>query len=251
MGLAKRMSLLFKTKANKVLDRAEDPRETLDYSYQRQLEMLQQVRRGVADVATSRKRVQLQLQQLETSQAKLEAQARAALAQGREDLAREALTRRGGVETQSADLQRQEAELQAQESKLVDAAQRLQAKVESFRTRKETIKASYTAAEAQTKISEAVSGISEEMGDVGLAMQRAQDKAEQMQARAGALDELLASGALEDATQSSDPIQAQLDALGTGGGVDAELQRLKKELGPGSAPAALNPASTAAEGERR
>jgi phage shock protein A len=251
MGLAKRMSLLFKTKANKVLDQAEDPRETLDYSYQRQLEMLQQVRRGVADVATSRKRVQLQLQQLESSQAKLEAQARAALAQGREDLAREALTRRGGIETQSTDLHRQEAELQAQESKLVDAAQRLQAKVETFRTRKETIKATYTAAEAQTKISEAVSGISEEMGDVGLAMQRAQDKAEQMQARAGALDELLASGALEDATQSSDPIQAQLDALGSGGGVDAELQRLKHELGPGSSPAALNPSSTPAQGEGR
>jgi phage shock protein A len=252
MGLAQRMSLLFKTKASKVLDKAEDPRETLDYSYQRQLEMLQQVRRGVADVATSRKRVQLQLQQMAASQAKLEAQARQAVSQGREDLAREALTRRAGIETQTADLERQEADLQAQEAKLADAAQRLQTKVETFRTRKETIKATYTAAEAQTKISEAVSGISEEMGDVGLAMQRAQDKTEQMQARAGALDELLATGALDDATQTSDPIQKQLDALGTGSGVDAELDRLKAELGPGApAPAALNPAPSTAEGERR
>jgi phage shock protein A len=250
MGIAKRMSLLFKTKASKALDKAEDPRETLDYSYQRQLEMLQQVKRGVADVATSRKRVELQLQQFAASQAKLEAQARQALSQGREDLAREALSRRAGIETQTADLERQEADLQAQEAKLSDAAQRLQTKVETFRTRKETIKATYTAAEAQTKISEAVSGISEEMGDVGLAMQRAQDKTEQMQARAGALDELLASGALNDATQTSDPIQAQLDALGTGSGVDAELARLKGELGPGATPAALNPAPTAAEEKR-
>jgi phage shock protein A len=250
MGLAKRMSLLFKTKASKVLDKAEDPRETLDYSYQRQLEMLQQVRRGVADVATSRKRVQLQLQQMANSEAKLESQARQALGQGREDLAREALTRRSAIESQTADLERQEADLEAQEAKLTDAAQRLQAKVEAFRTRKETIKATYTAAEAQTKISEAVSGISEEMGDVGLAMQRAQDKTEQMQARAGAMDELLASGALDDATQTSDPIQRQLDALGSGGDVDAELERMKHELGAGeAAPAALNPA--AAEGDAR
>lgn len=249
MGLAKRMSLLFKTKASKVMDKAEDPRETLDYSYQRQLEMLQQVKRGVADVATSRKRLQLQLQQLASAQAKLENQARQAVSQGREDLAREALTRRASIETQTVDLERQEADLQAQENKLADAAQRLQAKVETFRTRKETIKATYTAAEAQTKISESVSGISEEMGDVGLAMQRAQDKTEQMQARAGALDELLATGALDDATQTSDPIQAQLDALGTGGGVDAELQKLKAELGPAPTPAALNAAP--AEGEGR
>jgi phage shock protein A len=195
--------------------------------------------------------VQLQLQQLESSQAKLENQARQAVSQGREDLAREALTRRAGIETQTADLERQESDLQAQENKLADAAQRLQSKVETFRTRKETIKATYTAAEAQTKISEAVSGISEEMGDVGLAMQRAQDKTEQMQARAGALDELLATGALDDATQTSDPIQAQLDALGTGGGVDAELQRLKAELGPGATPAALNAAPTTEEGASR
>ena len=140
----------------------------------------------------------------------------------------------GNSQTQTADLERQESDLQAQEAKLADAAQRLQVKVETFRTRKETIKATYTAAEAQTKISESVSGISEEMGDVGLAMQRAQDKTEQMQARAGALDELLSSGALDDATQTSDPIQAQLDALGTGsGGVDARIEEAQGGVGAG------------------
>ena len=65
MSLMKRISLIFRSKANKALDRAEDPRETLDYSYQRQLELLPKVRRGVADVATSRKRVELQVNQLE------------------------------------------------------------------------------------------------------------------------------------------------------------------------------------------
>src|SRR6478735_999171 len=103
MSVMKRVSLIFKSKANRALDRMEDPRETLDYSYQRQLEMLTQVRRGVADVATSRKRVELQMNTLQRQQTKLEGQAKQALGNGREDLAREALSRRATLQTQYTD----------------------------------------------------------------------------------------------------------------------------------------------------
>ncbi|MGZ4550836.1 MAG: PspA/IM30 family protein [Blastococcus sp.] len=237
MSLGKRLSLIFKAKASKVLDRAEDPRETLDYSYQRQLEMLQQVRRGLADVATSRKRVELQSQQLTAATERLQQQATTAVAAGRDDLAREALTRRSAAQQQLADLAQQGASLQAEQDKLTAAAERLQAKVEAFRIRKETIKATYTAAEAETRVGEAVSGISEEMSDVGMAMQRAEDKTAQMQARAGAIDELLASGALEDATGSpKDDIQAELDRMSSASSVDAELARLKTAIPAGSPP---------------
>ena len=205
MGVMKRVSLVFKAKANKALDKMEDPRETLDYSYQRQLELLTKVRRGVADVATSRKRVELQMNQLQQQANKLEDQARKALGMGREDLARAALERKASAQSQLNDLQAQYAQLQAEEEKLTVASQRLQSKVDAFRTRKETIKATYTAAEAQTRINEAFTGISEEMGDVGMAIQRAEDKTAQMQARAGAIDELMASGALDDAVGGSQP----------------------------------------------
>jgi phage shock protein A len=237
MSVMKRVTLIFRSKANKALDRMEDPRETLDYSYQRQLEMLQKVRRGVADVATSRKRVELQMNQIQQQSNKLEKQARDALGAGREDLAREALTRRSSAQNQLNDLQAQYASLQAEEEKLTVASQRLQSKVDAFRTRKETIKATYTAAEAQTRINEAFSGISEEMGDVGMAIQRAEDKTAQMQARAGAIDELLASGALEDVSGGAprDDIQAELDRMGAGNDVELELQKLRGELGSGSA----------------
>ena len=234
MGLMKRFSTIFKAKASKTLDRYEDPRETLDYSYERTLEMLQKMRRAVADVATSRKRVELQAQQLQRSAAKLDDQAKQAVAQGRDDLAREALTRRSAIGTQLADLQVQHDQLKAEEAKMVDASQRLQAKVEAFRTRKETMKASYTAAEAQTKVNEAISGISEEMGDVGTAMQRAEDKVASMQARSGALDELMASGALDDASTSSDRLQAELDRGAAEPAVEAELARLKGALTGGT-----------------
>ncbi|SDB80110.1 phage shock protein A (PspA) family protein [Raineyella antarctica] len=237
-GIFQRISTIFNTKANKALDRMEDPRETLDYSYERQLELLRKVRRGVADVATSRKRVELQANQLNQQVDKLDQQARRALEIGREDLAREALTRKSGVTTQLSDLQTQHAQLQQEEEKLVRASQRLQSKVDAFRTKKETIKATYSAAEAQTRISEAFSGIGEEMGDVGLAIQRAEDKTLQMQARAGAVDELLASGALDDPTgMVQDDITRELDQLASTSQVENELAAMKQQLSLGASPA--------------
>lgn len=233
-GLFNRLSTVFRAKADKALDKVEDPRETLDYSYQKQLELLQKVRRGVADVATSRKRVELQANQLNLQIDKLNQQAQKALEVGREDLAREALTRKSGLQQQLGDLQVQHAQLQGEEEKLVRASQRLQAKVDAFRTKKETIKATYSAAEAQTRINEAFSGIGEEMGDVGLAVQRAEDKTAQMQARAGAMDELLASGVLEDATGSTkDDITRELESLSSTSAVEDELAQMKAQLGAG------------------
>lgn len=230
MSLGHRIAALFRARANKALDRAEDPREMLDYSYEQQLELLAQVRRGLADVTISRRRVELQVVQLQQSAAKLQDQAQQALAAGHEDLAREALTRRAAVTSQAGDLQGQQASLQAEQDKLTLASQRLQAKVEAFRTRKETIKAAYTAADAETRIGEAVTGISEEMGDVGMAIQRAEDKTAQMQARAGAIDELMASGALDDVGGKRDDIQSELDAISAGSDVESELSRLRGEI---------------------
>ncbi len=243
MSLMKRISLIFRSKASSALDRAEDPRETLDYSYQRQIELLSKVRRGVADVATSRKRVELQVNQLEQQSQKLHDQAQKALSMGREDLAREALTRKSGLRGQISDLKLQQAQLQGEEEKLTLASQRLQAKVEAFRTKKETIKATYTAAEAQTRINEAFSGISEEMGDVGMAVQRAEDKTQAMQARAGAIDELIASGALDDASSLNrgDDISRELEAMSAQSDVEAELAALK-----GSTPQAIDAPETKA-----
>lgn len=248
MGFWQRFTMIFKSKANRMLDKAEDPRETLDYSYEKQLELLQKVRRGVADVATSRKRVELQMQGLQAQSDKLTQQAKAALAGGREDLAREALTRRSGLTVQLNDLQAQLAQLQAQEEKMVDASQRLQTKIDAFRTRKETIKAQYSAAEAQTKINEAFSGVSEELSDVGLAVQRAEEKTANMQARAGAIDELLASGALEDFTGTSkDNLTRELEAMASANDVETELASMRAELGGGSTPSAIGGGNGAIE----
>ncbi len=239
MGLWQRLTMIFRSKASKAMDRAEDPRETLDYAYQRQVELLQQMRRGVADVATARKRIELQAQQLQLSSGKLEGQARQALGQDREDLAREALARRAALSTQLDDLHRQHDELRSEESRLVEATRVLEDKLQTFRTRKETIKASYTAAEARARIGESMAGISQEMSDLGLAMQRAEDKIATVHARAAALEELMASGALLDLSAPGDRIQAELNVTAARSSVEADLQRLKGELGRGETPRAL------------
>src|SRR5213592_381566 len=209
-GLMSRASLVVKSKFSKLLDRAEDPGETLDYSYEKQLELLQNVKRGIADVVTAKKRLELQETQLQQSIVKLEEQARQALGAGREDLARQALERKSGLQQQLQGLDEQAKQLEAQQEKLIASEKTLSAKVEAFRTQKETIKAQYSAAEAQVRIGEAATGIGEEMADTGLAIERARDKTDQMQARAAAVDELVASGTLEDYTSSGTELDNEL-----------------------------------------
>lgn len=240
----KRVQTIFQAKANDALNKAEDPRQTLDLSYEQQLENLTKVKRAVADVATARKRVEIQAEQLKSQGDKLADQAKAALAQGNEPLAREALTRREAIAGQLKDLEVQHASIDEQQQKLEATAAKLQSEVEAFRTKKETIKASYTAAEASAHVNEAVSGISTSMGDAGAAMQRAQDKVAEMQARSGALDELLASGALTDLTSTNDDIQAQLDKASSTSDIDAQLAALKANGTTSELPAGTSNAPT-------
>src|SRR6186997_2538307 len=236
-SLWQRFRMIFGAKVSKALDRAEDPTETLDYSYEQQLSLLQNIKRGIADVVTAKKRLQMQQATLEQSVVKLETQARQALAAGREDLARQALERKSGVQQQLQDLDTQVKQLEAQQEKLVASEQQLSAKIEAFRSQKEVIKAQYSAAEAQVRIGEAATGIGEQMADTGLAIQRAKDKTESMQARASAVDELVESGALEDFTTGGETdLDRELRQLATGTQVDDELAKMKAEVGSGSAP---------------
>jgi phage shock protein A len=223
------MSTVVQAKMNKIMDKIEDPRETLDLSYEKQLQLLQNVKRGVAEVTTSKKRLELQKAKLQMNLDKLDGQAKEALQAGREDLARKALESKAALQAQSATLDQQIADLSEQQQKLMAAESRLATKVESFRTRKETIKAQYSAAEAQVKVTESVTGISEEMADVGMAVQRAEEKTENMKARSAALDELLEAGTLTDYS-GSDDLDRELAKVKAGSSVDDMLARMKEEM---------------------
>ena len=233
MTLFQRAHDIVQAKANKALDSAEKPDEMLDLSYEQMLDQITQVRRGLVAIAASRKQIELQEQQLQHSVDHLQDQAKAALAQGREDLAREALSRKAAAQEQINAMEPQHEQLTQEEQKLEQTLDALQKRVNNFRTQKEVLKAQYTAAQAETSVGESAAGISKTFGDSGAELQRTQDKIAQMQARAGAVDELLASGVLEDVGGDTDDIQKELDEAGSAAGVDKELAALKAQIGPG------------------
>ncbi len=239
MSLFQRAHDILAAKTNKALDAAEKPDEMLDLSYEQMLDQITKVRQALVTIAASRKRIELQEQQLQHSVDHLTDQAKAALAQGREDLAREALSRKAAAQAQIDGMEPQHQQLTEEEQKMEQTLQVLQDRVNKFRTQKEVLKAQYSAASAESSVNESVAGISTTLGDSGAALQRAQDKIATMQARAGALDELLQSGVLEDVGGDTDDIQKELDEAGTAADVDHELAALKAQIGPGSTPPEL------------
>ena len=243
MSLFQRAHDILAAKTNKALDAAEKPDEMLDLSYEQMLDQITKVRQALVTIAASRKQIELQEQQLQHSVDHLTDQAKAALAQGREDLAREALSRKAAAQAQIDPMEAQHQQLTSEEQKMEQTLQALQQRVNTFRTQKEVLKAQYSAASAESSVNESVAGISSTLGDSGAALQRAQDKIAVMQARAGALDELLQSGVLEDVGGDTDDIQKELDEAGTAADVDHELAALKAQIGPGSAPPELTSGS--------
>jgi phage shock protein A len=232
-SLWERFRSIFGSKVSKALDRAENPTETLDYSYEQQLSLLQNVKRGIADVVTAKKRLQMQQTTLEQSVVKLETQARQALGGGREDLARQALERKSGVQQQLQGLDGQVQQLEDQQQRLVANERELSARIESFRSQKEVMKAQYSAAEAQVKINEAATGLGGKMSDAGAAIDRARAKTEEMQARAAATDELIESGTLEDFTSDRTQLDRELAQMASKSQVESDLERLKLEVAAG------------------
>jgi phage shock protein A len=230
MSLFQRAHDIVAAKANKALDAAERPDEMLDLSYEQMLDQITKVRQGLVSIAAARKRIELQEQQLQHTVDHLNDQAKGALAQGKEDLAREALSRKAAAQQQVAGMESQHQELTEQEQKMEQTLSALQTRVNTFRSQKEVLKAQYTAAQAEAGVSASAAGISGTFGDAGAELQRAQDKIATMQARAGAMDELLQSGVLEDVGGSTDDIQKELDEAGNAAQVDKELAALKAEI---------------------
>ena len=235
MGIFQRAHDIVQAKTNKALDAAEKPDEMLDLSYEKMLEQITQVRRALVDLAASKKRLELQEEQFQHTIDHLQDQAKQALQANREDLAKEALSRKAAAQQQIDEMEPQRQQLDEEEKKLTTTLDALQKRVNDFRTQKETLKAQYTAAKAISTVDESAAGISKSFNDSGASLQRAQDKIATMQARSGALDELLESGVLEDVGGGTDDIQKELDQVGTDAQVDNELAALKAQVGTGAA----------------
>ncbi len=229
----KRLTLTLKAKISHLLDRAEDPAEILDYGYQTQVERLNGLRRDLADLVTAKKRVAQLRDRRQDRFQRLESNARRALELGREDLARQALERKLVVGEELLGLDQQVSELEYQQAQMVAREREARARLEQFRARKEVTKAQYAAAKAQLAISEAAAGLSSQLQDAGLRIERTMDRVEGMNARADAIQELERAGTLDPIGTGEDDIDRQLRELTSGGSVDAQISRMKLELGRG------------------
>jgi phage shock protein A len=235
LGLLERFSNLFKAKANKAVDALEKPDEMLDYSFEKQNELMVKLRQGVVQVVSAKKQLEIQKAKLEASMSALDEQARKAVKSNRDDLARSALERKNTLSAEAQKLDKQIAEMQAEQGRLEDTERRLSAKVQEFKTKKEVIKAQYTSAEAAVKIKEGVTGISEEMSDIGVALGRAEEKTDKLRAKSQALDEMIDSGTLTDvtspisSTSAGADIEAELDKTAINQSVEEELAKMKAE----------------------
>jgi phage shock protein A len=224
-----RISTVIKQKANVIIDKYEDPREALDYSYTKQIELLNKLRRDIAEVVTAKRRLEMQKAKLWDNIRTLDEQARRSIDAEREDLAKLALERKNANLLQLQGLDKQIGEMLAEQEKLEQTEKRLSTKVEEFKSKKEVIKAQYSAAEAHVRIKENVTGISEEMTDIGMALNKAEEKTEKMKAKSGALDEMINSGVLTDYTTSKDSIERELEQVTLKSSVEEELAKLKAE----------------------
>ena len=230
MGLWSRLKLIFSTKASSAMDRAEDPRQVLDYAYTQQQQLLVKLRQGLVDVATSKQQLERQSKKLEARVPQLDDQARRAVGAGRDDLARIALERKRSAQAEIEGLAVQIAEVGAEEKRLAGQERSLEVRIEEFRTHRDVVSARYSAAEAEVKVKEALSGVSGELAELGMAVGRAEEKADRLQARASALDSLVDLGALPP-VGGGDYVETELRRLTRGAEIDDELERLKTEIG--------------------
>jgi phage shock protein A len=239
MGIVERIFLFVRVRVSAMLDRSEDPRQTLDYAHAQQQELLRQVRQGMIEVATSKRLLEQQAQRLGNQVPHAENQAARAIAAEREDLARIALQRKQTAMAELTELEARLAEVTQEERKLGLAEQQLAARVEEFRIRRASLSARYAAAEAQTRVLESLTGVSRDFAQLGAAIGRAEERIERMQARATAIDALIDTGSLVPPGSPLDPVESELRKLSANQAVEHELAALRERVA--AEPTALLP----------
>jgi phage shock protein A len=233
MSVFGRVADILQAKTSKLLDRLENPNETLDLSYEKMIAGLQETKLHLADVVAQQKSLERQIAAANDEATKAESDARLALQANREDLAKAALAHKHSALEKLESLKQAYAAVLPQAQKLIGYEKKLEARIENFRLQKEVMKTSYTAAAAQTKVSQSMAGIGNSFSNVGDTLRRAQDKVEGMRAKAEAMESLTEAGVLSDPLDDRRQEERDLDALRVGSAIDSDLEKLKAELAGG------------------
>ena len=234
MGILKRTAGILSAKVNSLLNRAEDPKEMLDYSYEKQKELLQNVSRGIADVMTSKKQLEIKKQELNASVEKYHKQAESAVSANRDDLATIALNRKQETLSTIRSLDTQIAGLDNNLEKLKATKQKLEVKIQQFGAKKEILKAQYDASKATVKVQESLTGLGEDISDVKSTVDRIEERIEKQKARADAITVMVDEGTLEEidfGMEKKDDVDRELAKIGANKYVDDELAAIKAKSG--------------------
>lgn len=234
MGILKRTADILSAKISGLLDRAEDPKEMLDYSYEKQKELLQNVNKGIANVMTAKKQLEIKRDELNAAVEKYQRQAEAAVNAGRDDLATLALSRKQEALSSIESLNKQIAQLDKNLENLKATKQKLEVKIQQFGAQKEILKAQYDASKATVQVQESLTGLSEDMVDVKSTVDRIEEKIQKQKARAEAITTMVNEGTLEEidfGPEKKDDIDRELAKIGSNSGVNKELAELKAKLG--------------------
>jgi len=231
MSFIARLQAIFGARVNQAIDGIEDPRASLDYSLTRLQASLRQISESLVEVATAKRALEAQHAQAQTAVDKAEEQARQAVRVDRQDLATRALERKAAAQERLNSLNGNVATLDAQVESLKTSQANLRQKIELFQAKKEELKALYDSSRAQLQVKEAATGISKDLADAGHAIARAETRIQAMQSRVEAIDNLVATGALDDAlAPEGDDIDRELARLTRAATIEDDLKRLKAEV---------------------
>ncbi len=232
-GFWDRLKTSIEAKLNKLLDNFEDPREQLDYAYDKLVQQLHDVEMALSRAITARKKLEFELERMDERINDLDDKAKRAMKLGREDLARKALERKLVLMSQRKTLEEKIKEMKEDEEKLMEVRDKLKTKIDLFKAKKEQLKAEYEASKAQVEVQEMVTGLSDDFASAAEIIDRAENKVNDMKARAAALDELVATGGALDVLEpeEKDEIEKELDKVELNSQLEEEMKKLKEEVG--------------------
>ena len=231
MSIFGRIADLFQAKTNKLLNALEDPNDTLDLSYEKMLTGLQETKGHLADVIAQQISLERQIANVDKEINGAEDDAATAVKAQRDDLARAALVhRRSAMDARDTLVAARDA-IVPQIDKLAGYQRQLESRIEKFRTQKETMKASYAAAKAQVQVTQSITGVGNQLGRVGGAYQRAEDKMLGMRDKADAMEGMMNSGLLSDPLDKRDAVTKEIAQLRSDHAVEDDLEMLKQRLG--------------------
>ncbi len=223
----KRLKTIIESKINTILNRTENPIETLDYAIQQQKEALIKVKAGIAEYTTSKKKLETRKISLTNEIVKLEKQAKDAMLTGNEPFAKIILERKAKAQQDVTSLASSIENMNIEQQKLINDQKQFELKIAELESTRETVAAEYTAAQSTLKIKQSLSGLN--TTSAGAAVHNARDKTDEMKARSAAITELSDAGVLDDPTGASS-IDRELERAALQNSSDAEFKKMKRQM---------------------